>query len=112
MAHSTPRMANSEFGRLHDWKIGWLLPFENAGGVDTGLPKRVGNIWTVANKSAVSDKVMSYVTRGYFLPCHHRNNLGATIVKEWIGTDHELCVPKTSHGDFRVKGQKESSVHE
>jgi len=23
-----------------------------------------------------------------------------------------LCVPKTSHGDFRVKGQKESSVHE
>jgi hypothetical protein len=25
---------------------------------------------------------------------------------------HVLCVLKTSHGDFRVKGQKESLVHE
>src|SRR5262245_52090316 len=78
-----------EFSRLHDREIGWFLALENPASVDTSLSECVRNISTVTNESTLFHKFMSYVTRRHLLSRHHRNNLGAMIVEEWIGSDHE-----------------------
>src|SRR5262249_4059396 len=70
-------------------EIGWLFALENPASVDTSLSERVRNVSTVTNEPTLSYKLVSYVTRRHFLSRHQRNNLGAPIVEEWIGGDHE-----------------------
>src|SRR5262245_57892655 len=80
-----------ELGRLHDWQVDWLRPFENACRVDANLPVRVDGVYSITHQPASCCIFTELINCRKAVVRRQHNQLTPAGIKEWIGRKDQRC---------------------
>src|SRR5262249_17870841 len=78
-----------EFGRLHNWQVGWLFALENAAGIDAHTAKHVRKIGPVAHQPTGFDNLTIRLCRRNPVARRPGRKLHATADEERVGSDEK-----------------------
>src|SRR5215469_8509614 len=78
-----------EFARLNHRQVGRLLAFEDAAGIDTGLPKALRQVRTIGHQTTGFRIVPRVVDAWQAMARREGSDLDAPAEEKGVGSDHE-----------------------
>ncbi len=95
----------SNFGRLLDRKVTWLLALENPTGVNAHLTILFNLVGAIADQPAEGHELAPIVDRGHGMERRQRHQLITAGGEEWVRIDEErgdLLTSKRGKGELEI----------